>query len=103
MKLYLATFCVDEMKAKSIESFNVEAKEVYCLKNCLFMNSNNKYFAFADELNKIILNFNYDISGKHYCLEFYSLKKYSDEKIKKEMREYLKKCKNRCLVNHEIS
>lgn len=96
MKLYLTTFYVDEMKTKRIESFKVETKEVYCLKNCLFMNIRNKYFAFTDELNKIILNFNYDISGNHYYLKFYSLKKYSDEKIKKEMSKYLKKRKNCC-------
>lgn len=96
MKLYLTTFYVDEMKTKRIESFKVETKEVYCLKNCLFMNIHYKYFAFTDELNKIILNFNHDISGNHYYLKFYSLKKHSDEKIKKEMRKYLKKRKNCC-------
>lgn len=96
MELYLTTFYVDEMKTKHIESFKVETKEVYCLKNCLLMNNHNKYLAFTDKLNKIILNFNYDISSKYYYIKFYSLKKYSDEKIKKEMSEYLKKRKNCC-------
>ena len=96
MKLYLTTFYVDEMKTKRIESFNVETKEVYCIENCLLMDINNKFIARTDELNKIILNFNDNISGNHYCLKFYSLKKYSDEKIKKEMSEYLKKRKNCC-------
>ena len=96
MKLYLTIFHVYEMKTKRIESFDVETKEIYCLKNCLFVNSRNRFILFTDELNKIILNFNYEISGKYYYLKFYSLKKYSDEKIKKEMRKYLKKCKNCC-------
>lgn len=96
MKLYLTTFYVDETKIKYIESFKVETKEIYCLKNCLLMNSRNRFIAFTDELNKIILNFSDEISGKYYFLKFYSLKKYSDKKIKKEMRKYLKKRKNCC-------
>ena len=76
MKLYLTIFHVYEMKTKRIESFGVETKEVCCFENCLFMSNHKRYFAFTDELNKIILNFNDEISGKYYYLKFYSLKKY---------------------------
>ena len=79
MKLYFTTFYVDETKIKRFESFKVETKEVDLFKNRLFINTHKKYCVFADELNKIILNFNYDISSKYYYVKFYSLKKYSDE------------------------